>query len=100
MMGADSDHIQPGGRPMSRFLVFLLIAARSVSGQTTGGATVRGSVVDSTGAIVAGAKVSATNVQTSFVYEGVTSTEGAYYIPYVNPGEYRVTVEAPGFKKF
>ena len=85
---------------MSRLLILFLGAALAASAQTTGGATLRGTVVDTTGAVVANAKVLVTSIQTSFVYEGITTPEGGYYIPYVNPGEYRITVEAPGFKKF
>ena len=85
---------------MSRLLVLLCSAALAMHAQTTGGATLRGKVLDSAGAVVASARVSVANIQTSFVYEGLTNTEGEYYIPYINPGDYRVSVEAPGFKKF
>ena len=85
---------------MSRLLVLLCSVALAMHAQTTGGATLRGKVLDSAGAVVASARVSVANIQTSFVYEGLTNTEGEYYIPYINPGDYRVSVEAPGFKKF
>lgn len=85
---------------MLRFFVLLCGAVLAVHAQTTGGATLRGRVVDTSGAFVANARVAVTNVQTSFVYQGLTSNEGEYYIPYINPGDYRVSVEAPGFKKF
>jgi hypothetical protein len=85
---------------MLRVPVLLMAMAMAASGQTTGAATLRGAVTDSTGATVASAKVSATNSGTAFVYETLTGQDGSYYIPYVTPGEYRLTVEAPGFKRY
>ena len=65
-----------------------------------GTGTLVGTVSDSTGAVVANASVMVTNVATSFVSKSVTSPEGAYYIPYLAPGTYRLTVEMSGFKKY
>ena len=47
-----------------------------------------------------GAKVTVVNTATSFLTETTTSSEGAYYVPYLTPGNYRVTVSAAGFKEF
>lgn len=94
---------QPGKRgdsAMLRILTLVAAFAAASYAQTTGTATLRGAVNDSTGAAVAGAKVSAMNAGTSFVYENVTGADGGYYLPYLIPGEYRLTVEAPGFKKY
>ena len=77
----------------------LLLAALPLAAQTGGGATLVGTVKDSTGAVVAGAKLTVSNVATGFITENVTSTEGAYYIPYLTPGEYRIRVKAEGFKE-
>jgi hypothetical protein len=85
---------------MLRILTLVAAFAAASYAQTTGTATLRGAVNDSTGAAVAGAKVSAMNAGTSFVYENVTGADGGYYLPYLIPGEYRLTVEAPGFKKY
>ncbi len=82
-----------------RLMLVLLCAVLSVSAQSTGGAALRGTVLDSTGAAIAGVKLTATNIGTSFVYEGITSQDGSYYISYLLPGDYRLTVEASGFKK-
>jgi len=77
----------------------ILLSAGVMLAQTTGTGTLVGTVTDSTGALVANASVVATNVATSFVSKTVTSAEGAYYIPYLAPGTYRLTVESTGFKK-
>ena len=61
-------------------------------------ATLTGQVTDVTGAVVAKAKVTATNTETGSTYTEVTSNAGVYYIPYIVPGTYKVKVEADGFK--
>ncbi|MBI4875272.1 MAG: TonB-dependent receptor [Acidobacteria bacterium] len=56
-------------------------------------------VTDSSGAVVAGAKVQAANVATNTGGATVTNAEGNYEIPFLNPGTYRVAVDLEGFKK-
>lgn len=81
-------------------LLATLIAVAPIAAQTGGGATLVGSVKDSTGSMVAGAKVTVTNVGTGFVTETTTSPEGAYYVPFLIAGNYKISVESPGFKQF
>ncbi len=85
---------------MYRLIVLLNLAAVIAFGQTGGGATLVGTIKDGTGALVPGAKVTVVNTATSFRSETSTSAEGSYYVPYLNPGSYRITVEASGFKQF
>src|SRR5260221_14384834 len=66
--------------------------------QATG--TIVGGVADSTGAVVVGAEVNVVNTGTSFVTKSVTTSEGTYYLPYLNPGTYRLTIQASGFKQY
>src|SRR4051812_5144239 len=80
--------------------VLLLLAALDAPAQTGGGATLVGTVTDTSGAALAGARVTVVNVATSFITENTTSPEGAYYIPYLAPGVYRIKVSATGFKEF
>ncbi len=63
-------------------------------------ATIQGSVLDSSGAIVPNTKVTATNQETGRIYETVSSDTGFYRIGGLPPGKYTVTVEASGFKKY
>ena len=79
--------------------VGILLAAAAFA-QTTGTGTLVGTITDSTAAVVAGAKVTVVNAATAFTSEVPTNNEGAYYIPYLSPGTYRITVESPGFKKY
>src|SRR5258708_37708680 len=63
-------------------------------------ASIQGTVLDAKGGVVAGAKVTVTNQGTGVVYEAVASGVGYYRVSELPPGNYTVTVEAPGFKKF
>src|SRR5262245_2763002 len=61
--------------------------------------SIKGQVTDPSGAIIAGAKITAVREGTQEPYTATTNTAGAYSIPYVLPGIYKITVEAPGFKR-
>ncbi len=57
-----------------------------------------GQVTDPSGAAVPGAVVTVTNETTHQSYTAKTNSTGLYYIPYVLPANYTVTVKAQGFK--
>jgi hypothetical protein len=57
-------------------------------------------VTDSSGSIIAGAKVIATRVETNIKNEGVSNETGNYVIAQLREGTYVVRVQAPGFQEF
>lgn len=61
---------------------------------------VTGTVTDSSGAAVAGATVTLTNEGTAISLTTMTSDGGAYVFDLIQIGEYTVTIEKEGFKKF
>jgi Carboxypeptidase regulatory-like domain/TonB dependent receptor len=65
--------------------------------QTTS-TTILGTITDSSGAVVPGAKVTALQVLTGLKREEATSNTGDYSFPLLNVGEYEVTVQLAGFK--
>ena len=75
----------------------LLFMPKTALSQANAGIT--GTVTDSTGAIVPGAKVTITNQSTSISSHLVSGSAGTYVVNGLNPGRYTITVEAPGFKK-
>jgi hypothetical protein len=80
------------------FLACLLLSSGLVWCQVAGDGVIQGTVSDSTGAVVAGATVTATNVATGVVTSR-TSTEAGYYVlSAMQPGEYTVSAAAPGFQ--
>src|SRR5262249_14390485 len=78
--------------------LLLLSLGAPVFAQTAGGAALTGTVTDSSGAVVANAKISATNVATNQVYETQATDAGVYRFASIPVGTYKVTVEAQGFK--
>jgi hypothetical protein len=81
-------------------LVALSIAAAfSAHGQAVYGSIV-GTVVDSTGASVAGAKVAITDLGRDVTTATSTNDSGNFTQRFLIVGRYRVRVEAPGFKTF
>src|SRR5260221_7657052 len=92
--------LRPAIHSAVRGIVTLMVATATAMAQTGGGATLVGTVKDATGATVGGAKVTVVNTATSFITETTTSAEGAYYVPYLTPGDYSVKVSAAGFKEF
>ena len=77
----------------------ILLTAAAAWAQTATG-TITGTVTDSSGAMVAGAKVAVTNVNTSSKVEVMTNEAGNYTAPLLPLGEYAVGVSAAGFKGF
>ncbi len=61
---------------------------------------ITGVVQDSSGALIAGAKVVVTNEATGVAYEMQTNSSGAYGVSSVPPGSYSVTVSKEGFRTF
>src|SRR3712207_1265784 len=78
----------------------LLIAAFALAAtaQSNKG-TITGTVTDPNGAVVKDAKVTATNAATGETREATTSDDGTYAIPALEPGNYRVAVDASGFSQ-
>src|ERR1700680_953374 len=75
--------------------LFGIFALRAFS-QT---AQLTGTVTDSTGSLVPGARVVATNIDTGVARESVTNDAGNYLITALLPGNYKVTAEKTGFKQ-
>ena len=74
----------------------LLLMIVRLSAQTTS-ALVTGVITDSTGAVVPGAKVTATNRGTGLVRVTTSSADGIYTLPQLSPGAYDLAVKKQGF---
>lgn len=75
-----------------------LLCASPLLAQTNRGG-ISGTIKDATGAGVPGATVTITAIGTNRAVQLVSSTSGGYSAPSLEPLEYRVTVEMPGFNK-
>src|SRR5215475_4472120 len=62
-------------------------------------ATISGTVTDATGASVPSALVEVRNTETVSVTTAQTNETGAFTVPFLSPGTYKLTVTAQGFKQ-
>lgn len=76
--------------------VAVLFAALCLSQTLT--TELSGTIYDSTGAVIAGATVTVTNVATGVTLKQTTNSAGLYSFPSIPVGNYTVTVEMTGFK--
>jgi hypothetical protein len=85
------------------FCAVALSAAICVTSQRLYGqgsqATLLGQVTDPSAAVLAGVEVEAVNVATGVKVKATTNSDGSYRVGYLNPGVYRVTFIAAGFRK-
>jgi hypothetical protein len=63
-------------------------------------ATVRGTVSDSSGAVIPKATITATETATGVKTTAISNGDGQYNLPFLKPGTYNLTVTMPGFKDY
>jgi len=84
---------------LSRSIVpILLCTAVPALAQTVTG-TIRGTITDTSGAVVPGAVVHAINTATGVVTDAKSNAAGEYSIRFLQIGQYKIAVDAPGFSK-
>jgi hypothetical protein len=88
-------------RITAAFVVLLTIAFTSAAvAQLSGKGSIRGTVLDQTGAVVGNATVTAINKGTNVRTVRATTSAGDYELSSLDPGDYVVTVSAQGFEGF
>jgi Carboxypeptidase regulatory-like domain/TonB dependent receptor-like, beta-barrel len=76
----------------------LIFSVPAAAQRTTG--TLRGQILDPSGAAVPEAQVTATNQETGVSVKIATTSAGTYSFPSLIPGMYKIEVAAKGFKNF
>jgi len=77
----------------------LLVLTLSAGFAQIGTSTITGRVVDASGAIVPNVAITILQKTTNFTFQAVTNEDGLYRVLSLQPGAYRITFEAGGFKK-
>lgn len=81
-------------------LLFVMLSLGVLAYSQTDRATITGTVRDTTGAVLPGAAVKATNIDTMAVYTSPTNEDGVYTIPSLPVGHYTLAVSRDGFKAY
>lgn len=83
--------------PIVALLLMSVALGTAAAQQTTG--DILGTITDNTGAVVSGASITVTNTATSEKRTANSSDRGDYVVNLLNPGNYTVSITAPGFQK-
>ena len=87
---------------MKRYLIgAAILLSLTLSTQAFGQsslATISGTVADSTGALIPGVTITVTNTATNVVSTVLSNEAGAYTMPGLLPGTYKVSAELTGFQ--
>jgi len=77
---------------------WVLLVSTAAFAQDRG--TVTGTIADSSGAVLPGVNIVATNTQTRARFETVSTETGNYTLAQLSAGIYELAAELPGFKKY
>jgi hypothetical protein len=78
-------------------LAIIVLGFANIFGQEFRG-TITGTVTDPQGAIIPGATVAVKNLETNITNNVTANDEGAYTVPFLQPGKYSISVTSAGFK--
>src|SRR5271157_1465003 len=81
------------------FIAGLNLVSLNVAGQQITG-SIRGTVLDPSGAVVQAATVTAKHIETGLTRGAVTDRQGAYVLAELPIGHYQIEVHARGFQKY
>src|SRR5690349_20876554 len=80
------------------FLSLMIICAPLAAfSQQAATATLNGTITDQAGAVIAGTKITATQIATGVKRDAVSNEAGFYVFSNMTPGNYQLRFEAPGF---
>jgi hypothetical protein len=82
---------------LSTIVFLFLFSGAAAAQQNVTSATLSGRVEDASGAVVSGANVTATHLETNQQQTATSDAEGRYRFPYLRIGHYELKVDAQGF---
>ncbi len=77
-----------------------VVLATAIVGAQGGGSALQGRVTDEQQAVLPGVTITVTHQESGTFRETVSGQDGAYFVPGLVPGRYRVAADLAGFKKF
>ena len=80
--------------------LLLMFSSCPSTSQSRQSGEIRGTVTDTSGALIAGVQVIITNVQTGVAQQLTTDSTGVFEAPFVPPGEYSIAFEKDGFQTY
>jgi hypothetical protein len=80
--------------------VWILVLSSATAFAQSDKSTIGGFVKDASGAVVPGAKVLLANEATGETYQATTDSQGHYTVTNLTAGDYSLTAEVKGFKRF
>ncbi|MBX7219915.1 MAG: von Willebrand factor type A domain-containing protein [Blastocatellia bacterium] len=81
------------------FLLGTTLFTNSLAHMQAATGVISGQILDTTGAVIAGATVTVKNEATGVQRSATTDQNGNYTFPNLPPGSYQIAVDAPGFQK-
>src|SRR6266581_523207 len=82
------------------FIVLFMCMSSPAFGQATSASQISGTVRDSTGSVVPGAHVTATQTDTGLTRTAESGTDGVYQVPSLPVGPYKLEVKKEGFSSY
>jgi len=79
------------------WMLFCILSAATFAFAQNASTSLRGTVKDSTGAVVPGAAITLTDAATGAVYKATANTSGTYIFPVISPAHYSIAVSSTGF---
>src|SRR5215472_14768164 len=85
---------------MKSISLAIILALSSISVWAQGTSQIQGVVKDTSGAVIGGAEVKATQTETGVSRTVISTEDGLYVLPNVPIGPYRIEVSKPGFSTY
>jgi len=79
------------------FLALTIVNSNNLLPQSGTSSALTGTIADATGAVIPDARVRATDVNTGAIRSARSNADGRFLFAQVNPGTYRIEVQAEGF---
>jgi len=86
-------------KPLRLLYLAILIAVSTLAANSQIAADLQGRVLDPSGAAVASASVELTEQATNVHQQSTTSSSGDYFFSHLNPGTYKVEIDARGYQR-